>query len=76
MMLGSTVLGTIAGVFGVGMLYYGISGIVWLVSDWKRTDGGDVFGVAICNVIGAMSAFFAVRWIRSALRSSDPRLRR
>ena len=71
MMLAGTVSGTIAGILGVGMLYYGISGIVWLVSDWKVSDGGDVFGVAICNIIGAMSASFAVRWIRSALKD-DP----
>jgi len=64
----AAILGTIAALFGAVMLFYGIDGIIWLVRDWKRVDGEDVFSVVIWNLIGALAAFFAFRWIRSAIR--------
>ena len=64
----AAIVGTVAGLFGALMLFYGVGGIVWLVRDWRRVDGEDVFAVAMFNVVGGLSAFFAVRWIRSALK--------
>ena len=66
----AAVLGTLAGLFGALMLFYGVVGIFWLVRDRRRIDGEDVFEVAMFNIIGALSAYFAIRWIRSAIKDS------
>ena len=66
----AAVLGTVAGLFGALMLFYGVAGIFWLVRDRRRVDGEDVFEVAMFNIIGGLSAFFAIRWIRSAIKGS------
>jgi hypothetical protein len=73
MRLVAAVLGTVAVLFGILMLYYGVSGIVWLTGHWivgdgMGGDGLDVFAGAVLNAIGALSAFFAVRWIRFAIK--------
>ena len=62
------IVGLAAALFGGLMLYYGAAGIVWLVRNWRRTDGEDVFEVAMFNGIGAFCTFVGVRWTRSATR--------
>ena len=66
----AAVLRTVAGLFGALMLFYGVAGIFWLVRDRRRVDGEDVFEVAMFNIIGGLSAFVAIRWIRSAIKGS------
>lgn len=64
----------LGGLFGALMLLWGVTGIVWLVGEWKRwkfLDGSDIFGVALCLLIGAVSAVFSVRWLRWSIKGAD-----
>jgi hypothetical protein len=67
----AAVLGAVAGLFGAFMLYIGVRGIIALVAGFRRFDAEDVFGDAMFNIIGVVDAFFAVRWIRSAIEGQS-----
>jgi hypothetical protein len=67
----AAIFGTLAGLFGALMLFYGVLGIVWLIKEWRRwkfLDGEDVFEVGMLLLIGAVSAFVAFRWLRFAIK--------
>lgn len=64
------VLGTVAGLFGALMLFYGVGAILGVLRDRRRLDAEDLFEVVMINVIGGLSAAFAVRWIRSAVKNT------
>lgn len=65
----AVLLGILSGLFGVFMLYYGIPGIAWLIRDWHNgVDGGDVFSVAMFNLVGLFCCAVALRWIWPASR--------
>jgi hypothetical protein len=66
----AVVAGVVVGLFGAIVLFYGIGGVYWLFRDRRRADGEDVFEVALINLIGAVCAFFAWRWVRFAIRDS------
>jgi hypothetical protein len=50
------------------MLFCGVAGIIWLVRDWRHADGQDICGVVMFNLIGGLCVFFAIRWVRSAVK--------
>jgi hypothetical protein len=68
------VFGALFGLLGAVTLFFGTTGIGWLIVDWKRVDEVDVVGVVMWNLIAAVSLYAAFRWIGAAMRR--PRRRR
>ena len=61
---------TVVGLFGGMMLLAGVLAIADGVHHWRHLDDGYVVEMAIPNLIGALSAFFAIRWFRSAIKGT------
>lgn len=69
----AAVFGTFAGLFGALMLFYGVGGVIWLMGEWKRwkfLDGGDVFEVVMFLLIGLVSSYVSVRWLRASIKGT------
>jgi uncharacterized membrane protein YfcA len=62
------IFGALSGLVGIVALYFGITGISWLVHDWETVDARDVSAVLCFTLIGAICSFACIRWIRSAFR--------
>lgn len=62
--------GILAGLFGALMLFYGIDGVIWVLTrkNNARYFAEDSFAVMLFVLIGAVCAFVAVRWCRAAGR--------
>jgi hypothetical protein len=62
------VVGAAAALFGASTLICGAVGIVWVARHWRRTDGQDVFEIALFHLIAALCTLVCLRWIRSTTR--------
>jgi hypothetical protein len=62
-------LGVLSALLSLVMLFFGVIGIVWLLSNWKRVDVVDVLGVVTCNLCFAVCAYASFLYLAAGISS-------
>jgi hypothetical protein len=62
------ICGVLIGLFGAGCAFFSVTGIIYLVQNWHRVDGGDILGVSMFTLIASLALAMSFRWRRSAFK--------